>query len=80
MALYLVSRTDSVDYDEFDALVIRAKNEKEALKIATARDPYSYEQARAEYQRFAADGSNAKVEKIAVTGKSEVILGSFNAG
>ena len=30
--IYLVSRTDSIDWDEFDSMVVVAENEEEAIK------------------------------------------------
>lgn len=78
MALYLITRTDSVDYDEYDSIVVRAANEKAAMKMATEqRDgPHHY----AEFEGFAWDGSNLKIEHVDARGKAEVILSSFNAG
>lgn len=38
--LYIVKREDGVDWDEFDSVVVKAKNEINALKIAV--DFYDY--------------------------------------
>lgn len=35
MPYFLVSRTDRIDYDEYDACVVKAKNRREALKKAS---------------------------------------------
>jgi len=34
MAIYLVKRTDKIGYDEYDAFVVRAANEDQALAVA----------------------------------------------
>lgn len=65
MALYLVSRNDEVDYDEYDSFVVRAKNEEEAILICSD-------------DQFRKD--NTTIEKLEEKGKSEIILGSYNAG
>lgn len=65
MKLWLVRRTDDVKYDEFDSFVIRANDEEEAKKMANTHSGWSNE---------------VEVIEISIDGKSEVILGSFNAG
>lgn len=39
MNLYLVKREDGADYDEYDAFVVRANNEQEALGLAVKSEP-----------------------------------------
>jgi len=38
MNLYLIKRTDEIDYDEFAGFVIAAEGEKQAREIAAERD------------------------------------------
>ncbi|GAA0641461.1 hypothetical protein GCM10009548_02080 [Streptomyces malaysiensis subsp. malaysiensis] len=83
MALYLVSRTDHHDYDEYDAIVVRAGDEATALKIATNGEEETYGDDvywDADFQGFERDGSNLIAERIDVRGPSELVLASFNAG
>lgn len=72
MPLYLVARTEHADYDEYNAFVVRAKNEHSARSIAAEGhgatwpvDPY---------------GPKVEVTRLSSTGDDEVILSSFNAG
>ena len=77
MALYLVTRTDTYDYDEYDALVVRAKDAEEARSIALT----DYDQGSlfsAKYQGFTPE--NTKVDAIPAGGESGVVCSSYNAG
>ncbi|MCT2594247.1 hypothetical protein LHJ74_30805 [Streptomyces sp. N2-109] len=88
MHLYLVSRTDHVDYYEYDAVVVRAENASAALAIVCAvetEDTYtvnsvSYSFVDMAYRGFHRDDSNADVKLIPQDGEPGVILASFNAG
>ncbi|MDX2575924.1 hypothetical protein PV332_10570 [Streptomyces scabiei] len=82
MALFLVSRTDRVDYEEHDAIVVRAGDEATAMKIATnGTDPYGDgEFWDADFNGFKRDGSNLTVERLESGGPDGVILKSFRAG
>lgn len=64
MNIYLVSRTDRVDYDEYDAFVVLAQDEREALSIAKKLQHGTFE--------VKAVDLNDPIP--------HVILGSFNAG
>lgn len=64
MKIYLVRRTDENDWDEYDAFVVVAENENEALSIA--RDS-------------AGHGKWGKVSEVNPD-KKGIVLGSFNAG
>lgn len=72
MNLYLLSRTDQVGYDEYDAFVVAANDELEA-KLFLA-------------QKYDSDdewSDKVEVKAIGITGKytePTEILGSFNAG
>lgn len=83
MALYKVSRTDGCRYDEYDAIVVRAPSENEALKIATSGDEERYGiyvEWDSRFPGFKRDGSNLKAEMILSAGPAGFVLGSFNAG
>ncbi len=71
MNLYLVSRTDSVGYDEFDSMVVAAETPSKAVRMK----PASY------YGKLSTP-DNLKVKLVGTTtGKRPtVILASFNAG
>ena len=84
MYLYLVKRTDWVNYVECGSVVIRAETKDRAFEIATNAD--SDFPHRAFYQGFKLDGSNLTVTCIGKAlrqhkdeGEGEV-LASFNAG
>lgn len=84
MNLYLITRTDRHDYDEYDSLVVRASDPEAALAMLKGKcdcdDPGQHRLWCGEYLGFRADGSNAKVEEIPLDGEPGLILGSFNAG
>lgn len=83
MALFLVSRTDRTDYDEYDAIVVRAGDEATALKIATNGNQRSKMDGSywdADFVGFQRDGSNLRVEELSSDGPEGVILKSFRAG
>ena len=68
MKLFLLS-TNDYDWDEYDAFLIRAKDEAaaraEAVKIT---------------ENLLWDGDKVSCEVITVKGKAEIIISSFNAG
>ena len=75
MKLWILSRTDSVDYDEYDSFVILAKDEAEARQLAEA--------AGSPYRKAGIwlNSDKCTCEQLTRKGKkAEVILGSFNAG
>lgn len=67
--IYKVSRTDHVDYDEYDAVVCSAKDEDEAVEMNPAKYDVYW---------------TKDVLKVELIGKTELesgfILKSFNAG
>lgn len=84
MKIWLVSRNDSVDYDEYDAKVVRAATEAEALFIAS-RDEYWDGDAKTmvmdlEKKDDAFPIDDVTVEEVVAEGEPSVILASFNAG
>ncbi len=64
MHLYLVVRTDEIDYDEYRGAVVRAANAADAKQIMFDQAGHGFWSAR----------------KIASTGPAEVILSDFKAG
>ncbi|MEW1551388.1 hypothetical protein [Streptomyces tsukubensis] len=82
MALFLVSRTDRTDYDEYDAIVVRAGDESTALKIATHGEEKHYGESAywsPDFPGFDRDGVNLTVERLESRGPAGLILKSFNA-
>ena len=71
MKLFLLTR-DNYRWDEYDAFVIRAKNEDEARELVSKVD------------RFEAihwlDKTVSKCEEIKIKGDKKIILSSFYAG
>jgi serine protease inhibitor len=71
MKLWLLERTNEVGYDEYDAVVVRARSEVEARSIV---------QNARYYQGAWASDENVKCTQLTAKGTAEIILGSFNAG
>lgn len=77
MTLYLLTRTDEVDYDEYIGFVIRAESEEQARGLARTKND-------AEDERF---GSGpywpaeelVKCELLTSDGESAILLSSFRA-
>jgi len=83
MNLYLISRTDAIDYDEYDSAVVAAPDE------ATARDMHPRDGAPVDWatgSRYAFDtwcrSQDCVTVKLIGTASVEqgVILASYNAG
>jgi hypothetical protein len=74
MKLYLLSRDNifTCEYDEYDEKLIRAKTSKEARLIAN--------ESTGSEGKIWEDTKKVKVKEIKVTGKSGVIMTSYNAG
>jgi hypothetical protein len=68
MRIYLVERnSDNVDWDEWDKVVVKAKNEKNAKEVAS-KFAYGF------------DEQDVKVSEVHLDDIEEVVLGSFCAG
>lgn len=67
MKLYLVRRTDAVDYDEYDEAVVRAKDTDQAAAVAARH-------------LIGMTRYNTKVTEVTADGDEDIILGSFRAG
>ena len=75
MKLYLVTRTDEWDWDEYNGFVIRAVNEENALELA---HKFADEYDNPEDYTFRPD--NTKIVEITNEGLEEIILESFIGG
>lgn len=86
MNLYMITRTDEWDYDEYDSVVVVAEDSDQALSLVTERitdDPNSFYYNRSGFSGFKVDGSNLVVDEIGIATQdthSGVVLSSFNAG
>lgn len=70
MGFYLVERTDDIGYDEVISLVIEAKNEEDALVVASEQS----------WGDWVYNEKYLQVHQLNYTGKSRVVHRSFNAG
>lgn len=86
MKLFLVSRLDDVDYDEFDAFVVSCETEEEARHT---HPQYTASGGVGGFHEGAPPGGSWPVQprdvKVEIIGKStlgekRVVLSSFNAG
>lgn len=72
--LFLLKRTDKIDYDESDGMVVRACTETHARQLAAA-------QAGDEGSSCWLNANRVTAERLAeCVGRPEVVLSSFNAG
>jgi hypothetical protein len=81
MNLYLVTRRDTVEYDEYDSMVVAAKNEESAAHINP--DDYRRQEGENWYYAWPEDTAVLKIVLLgtAVEGTQEgKILASFYAG
>jgi len=74
MRIYLIRRTDTVGYDEYDAHVVYARNPKEVREMAKTKAG-----------RYGEDSEVWDTAKVTLVGaaprrKPSIILSSFNAG
>ncbi|KAF4408632.1 hypothetical protein [Streptomyces lycii] len=75
MKLYLVERTDTVGWDETNAVVVRAASHLDALALLRERldsGPWLH--------GIEPDGSNVQIKRIRESGERGVICHDFNAG
>lgn len=83
--LYKVTRTDATDYDQYSAVIIKARSIEQAFTLATsAAYGSSPDWYIPRFTGFKPDGSNLLIRRInpkLVTGDDpSVVLASFNAG
>lgn len=67
MKIYLVERTDTISYDEFDSWVVEANSPEDAIAMCDWGDG-------------SPSLGEIEVEEIKPKGFARKILGSFNAG
>jgi len=72
MKLYLIERTDGIDYDEYDSFVVRSENKENILSLVKKQIGSWSEDTFTE--------NNTKITEPVSEGEEQVILGSFNAG
>lgn len=71
MKLYLVKRTDNIDWDEYRGFVVRAENEDEALKIC-------YDESLLIGTAF--EKHNTIITELIYQGEKGIILSDYKAG
>lgn len=76
MRLWLIERTDDTDYDETNAILVRAVDEGAARVMALAPN-HRYPNER-EYEGFRPD--NLKITEVTAEGEPEVIIVDFLRG
>lgn len=89
MRLYLVKRTDSISYDEYDSMVVRASSETDAKHIAISQaychcstppnHPVTgfHPNQNCERRKWQ---DHILIEELKNSGMPEIICASFNAG
>jgi hypothetical protein len=73
---YLVERTDEISWDEYDAFVVKADSEKEALMIAQEKAGNKFWGSEEPFFRV----ENTTITELTDAMENGEILGSFNAG
>jgi len=76
MKLWLVRRNDSVSYDEYDSMVVRATDQVEAVRLCNELTHSTRSYGDPECGNF----DDSTVTEIISEGEPTIILGSFNAG
>lgn len=76
MNIYLISRTDNVGYDEYDAFVVAAGNEIEATLFLLGK----YDKPLSHYGEWSNKTEWKLIGTTDVYTEPTEILGSFNAG
>ena len=72
MKIFLLERTDGYGYDEYDAKIIRAKDEGKARELAN--------NCTGDEGNIWTDEKEVACKQITVAGEEGVVLASFNAG
>lgn len=88
MKLYMVSRTDRSDYDQYSDVVVRAKDAEAAKQIVlTSGEFWDWDDEDGDYSgcpkpcpMSGFTDHNITVEPLPVAGAPGVVLGSFHAG
>lgn len=86
MKLFKLEAIKSIDYDSYDSVLIRAKNEAAARAVAKQylkgdeNHPYNPETKGYAKIDFWGDKNLSSCDVVTVSGPEETIISSFNAG
>jgi hypothetical protein len=89
MAIYIVERTDEIEYDQYESVLVRAKSYKDAKDMVVKRShwctQFHPDHTDSEFEANCGlfEGltpTNTQVYKVESTGENAVLLMSFNAG
>lgn len=80
MKLYKVERTDYIEWDEYDAVVVYATDEENAKRIGIQYMSTQEEHVKVTYIGIADDAMIKEHEQHVDESKKNIILDSFNAG
>ena len=80
LKIYLLERTDSCGYDEYDGFVIRAESEEEVKRIAEEIDEKPIWSRNIWYTKEIPPYEIKEIGEVTGDETETIILGSFNAG
>lgn len=80
MKLWLVHRTDSVDYDEYSSLVLRAESREAALDQLRNPNPDGSWRDEQAYRGMCAEGSNVTIEELTAEGEPGLVIEDYLRG
>ena len=76
MKLFLIERTDCIDYYEYDSFVVRAENDLDIFNVIAEYYNKKYEsRKKSNFQK-----TNTIITELLPEGEREIILGSFSGG
>lgn len=80
MKLWLITRTDETDWDETNAILVRAKDKASAKRLALAKSTHGgiYNVPQPVHDGFRTD--NLSITEVTTEGKREVIIVDFLRG
>ena len=70
--IYKLTRTDNIDYEQYESKIVRASSEKEAREIANQDVGWE--------GKIWTNPNCVKCDEVNPDGPSEELLGSYNAG
>ena len=80
MKLYLIKRIDDSSYNEYEAFVVRALNESDALSLCRIAESGNDENIFKFYKGYLFTEENTKITELKQEGNAEIILGSYING
>lgn len=84
MNIYLIERSDIVNYDEYDSAIVISKSEEKAKYIHPNANNSTPEWWKDEWHSWTSDPKSLKVRLIGIAQpefkEGEVICASYNAG